>query len=666
MTASDIGGAKRLRRERWRPCHAVLGTVLAGCLTAAGSMGLAAADEPLQLLPPHMRPQPGAPSSPTPPSTPTLAPAPADPAPVAAPVSSPSPAPSQPTVERQPLAQVPAVFGLFGPAAGGLPPDLWQGTAAKDVRALLARLPIATESLLLSDLRRRLLLSQQRPPTGLSPAALLSARLELLDRQGAPTETLERLAAPLVGTDLADLADRVRLRARLIDGLDEAACALARAEAARRRDMLWQKALVYCDVRAGRAGRAQMGLSMLREMRPGGAANEGEGEDEGFFRLAERQAGIGAPSVDSLAGASVVAYALLRRYPDMDAPADSQRPGAPWTARAVALGPNGPPALRARAAEQAAAAGALNLNSLAMAWRRAVADPRDLATPVSQVMQGETAADRALAHAILAGTTRPDRLLDGLPHVLETSRSRTPNLYGLHAALYAPVIARLDPAADGATPFAVGALARALLASDRTDLAGAWLAALERRAAAGDRDAEDAMALLWPLFRVADGGGGTGAGAALPSDRVLLWRQALAARLGETPAARRELDRAHGWLLTVMEAAGVPVTAAHWQALTSRRVFMEAVAAPGTAGPDAVGAEAAARPGDESLAVLRQAAEDGRVGESVARALILLAADGPAASPARTVAATVAALRRVGLERDARRLALAALLADQP
>jgi len=613
--------------------------------------GPAAAQEPLQLLPPHLRPDPmdlrqPPPASPESPDVVTPAPPPSPSPPVPTQVNPPE-RPSQPVVRQQLRQPLPPVIGLIGPIDGGLPVSMWDGSEADQVQALLSRLPVATESVILSDLRRRLVLSEQRPPAGLSPADLLRLRLALLDRQGAAADTVERLAAPLSGDPDADA---VRLRAHLIEGQDRIACTMARAPAPEGKEALWLKAKIYCDVVENRAGRALLGLSMLREMEQGTGTGTGTDSPDAFMGLTERQANATAPISGSLKASSVPAYAMLRLYPDLNAPWDALRSQVPWSARSLALGPNGPPSLRALAAEQAAAAGALDRDGLAEAWRQSITDPRDLATPVSRVMQGGTAADRALAFAILSGSGDPARLRVGLPHVLETSRAQTPNLHALHADLYAPIIARLQPASPDTPPFAAATLVRALLVAGRLELASAWLHALETRAAEGNRDAEDAVAVLWPLHRLA---ANAGFNEPLSSDRLLLWRQALAVRLGDSPDARLALDRAHARLLTLLDAAGQPVSNAHWQTLNSRHGADDAVTD--------------TRPAVEpDLQALDDAARDGRIGETVARVLIVMGHDGPAETPIHVLARVVAALRGVGLSRDAGRLALAALLAEKP
>jgi len=534
---------------------------------------------------------------------------------------------------------MPRAPGILTPQTGGFADDLWSGTPGARVADLLAALPIATTSPVVADLRRRLLLSQQSAPDGLSVLALLRVRLGVLVRAGASADEVMTLAAP-VGRDAT--IDRLRLQSLLVDADDARACTLVRAVGMRYPAPMWQQAAIHCESLDGNREAAALGLSMLREI--------GAGQDAGgraFTLLAERLAGLSSPSPESFAGASPVAWRLLRRLPDVDAPADALDPEAPWTARALALADAGKPEeLHAEAAERAAAAGALSIEDLGAHWVGLVTDRRDLTTPLSQVVQGGTARDRALAFTILLREINPDHLAEGLIHPLETSRARTPALYPTHARLYAPLIREI-PVGPRTPAFLGEAAVRALYVSGSIEAGRAWLTRLEAQGRDGDLQAEDAVALVWPLARMAD----PALGDAVPTERLLYWRQAWAARLGETAEGRRTLDRAHVMLLTLFETLGANIGEAHWLPLRSNRVFVEAVTVEG------------GYTDSTHLAALDQAASDGRIGETVALALLALGPDGPAGASLDTMRGVLTALRAINLNGEARRLAVEALAA---
>lgn len=594
--------------ERVPACGLVSVLMLAMLVMVGASQARSSEDDPLQLLPPHMRPDPNAATGDSARPLPDGVPIPED------------------MGRTEPPANVPVVFGLSDGLSDPLPETLWAGTRPDRVRALLAALPLAAASPVAADLRRRLLLSPQRPPEGLDPAILLQARLDRLVAQGTSFEIVEAMAAPLRGRIAGD---RAVLHAALVHDRMPEACALARSGLPwQRNGPLWDQALIACDVVDGRTGQAMLGLSVLLEDEAADAA-----PPDPFGRVVSRLAGVENAPPNTLAGSRPPTYAVLRRYPALLAALpDAIRPEAPWSALALALSNSAPADQRAQAAERAALSGSLAPERMAAIWRESIADARDLATPISRVVQGETAADRALAFSILERIDDPARLLEGLAHVLETSRSRTPALYGLHTRLFAPMIRNLPATqAVGAGPaFALAAMARALIVAGEPEPARPWLNALRQRATEkSDLTAEETLSLLWPLVAVA----GMIPADASVAEGPVLWRQARAARLGDRDGAHEEiLARAENRIRALLRALDP-------------------------------GAPASSRVGDDALA---EAAVAGRLGETVALALIALGESGPTGAAPGTVVSVVAALRALGLQGDAWRLAAVALAAWEP
>lgn len=604
--------------------------------------GLAAAqdrpqDRPLPLLP-EVPAAASAPVTTPPPTPPPLGPA-REIAPPPGGLSEAERALPLPGAATVAAPMMPLSVGPLLTGTTGLPAEPWVGTPLNEAVGLIAALTGDMSSLALADLRRRLLLTEQMAPGNTQAATLelLRARVAVLDHLGASADDMLALTGPVPQALRDEALDRARLRALLLDARDRPACALARRVGAAHAAVLWQQATVSCDLLAGDIDQAPLGMAVLREM--GGAT------DDAFYRLAERLAGLDSPPPDSLAGASAVTYRLLRQARGVEAPADGLRGDAPWTARALALAGGGPPEVLAAAAERAASLGSLSVDRLADIWGRLPLDPRDLDTPVSKAALGARPLDRAIVHAILSRETDPARLAEGLLHPLETVREHDPALYPLHARLYAPLI-RAVPVLP-AVPVFLGATAgRALYAAGSIEAGRVWLADL-RRQGENDADAEDAAALLWPVARVAD----AALDGPLPSDRLILWRQARAARLGEGARAGRALDRAHVTLLRVLEALGEPVTEAHWLPVRTNRVFFEVVTEDnGYRDPD-------------RLAALAKAVDAGQVGAVVANAILALGPDGPGGASLESLGAALSALRRVGLGADARRIAVEALVA---
>jgi len=544
-----------------------------------------------------------------------------------------------PGVAPSPALSMPLTVGPLRAGAGGLPADLWVGTPLNQAVGLVAALTGTMPSPAMADLRRRVLLTEQMAPgnTRVATLDLLRARVAVLDHLGAGSDAILALTDPVPPALRDETMDRARLRALLLDARDRPACAETARIGATHAAALWEQAAVHCALLAGETDQALLGLAVLREM--GGAT------DDAFYRLAERLAGLDSPPPSTLADASAVTYRLLRQARGIEAPADGLREDAPWTARALAFAAVAPAEVLAAATERAAALGTLSIDRLADIWGRLPVDPRDLETPVSKAVLGETPLDRALVYTILSRETDPARLAEGLLHPLETARDRTPALYPLQARLYTPLI-RAVPVLP-AVPVFLGATAgRALYVAGSIEAGRVWLADLHHQASA-NADAEDAAALLWPIARVAD----AALDGPLPSDRLILWRQARAARLGESAEAGRALDRAHVTLLRVLEALGEPVTEAHWLPVRTNRVFFEVVTVDGGFHDP------------ERLAALEAAADAGQTGAVATNALLALGSDGPGGASLETLGTVLSALRRVGLEAEARQIAVEALVA---
>ncbi|MHA1568616.1 MAG: hypothetical protein ACTSXZ_04030, partial [Alphaproteobacteria bacterium] len=183
--------------------------------------------------------------------------------------------------------------------------------------------------------------------------------------------------------------------------------------------------------------------------------------------------------------------------------------------------------------------------------------------------------------------------------------------------------------------------AHALFAVGKPQAAAAWIALIGDQAA---QNAESAVAWrsVWPLGLLA-----------LPENaanwdptHLAAWWQDLRASQPEDTASAVTAPGKAQMLYTLLETFGMPVDDAQWTALLD---------APRRAGG-----------GAPSAAVLRglgRAATAHRTGEAVLLALIALGQDGPMASSPAVMGAVVSALISLGLEGDARALAIEAAIA---
>lgn len=388
-------------------------------------------------------------------------------------------------------------------------------------------------------------------------------------------------------------------------GENAPACALVRDAAGVEPAPEWRRALALCQALDGDSIGAELTLALLYDR-----ADEA---DAPFLRLVGGLLGhvaAGGPALGDAAGfaATRAAGAALR-------PADAAALG-PAAARALALHPGAAAEVRLAAAERAAATGALPPDELAAAYRRpafledelAAADPAPGADAMARarLLQAAAAADGERRAALLAALWTPAPGWPGLGPL-----ARAAEAAALEAAP-GPRLARFAPV-----------LARGLAAAGRGAAAAAWLRVLE--------DPEARWRAAPPVAAV---GGG--------------WDAAAAQRwLEEAPAGA---DPAHvERAFAVLDAAGRNPGAEAWAA------FLDA-------------------PRDVTLAApnvglrygLRDAARAGRAGEAVLYALIAIGAAGPAAANGLALGAAIRALRALGLEDDARALAVEALAEAAP
>ena len=389
-------------------------------------------------------------------------------------------------------------------------------------------------------------------------------------------------------------------------GENAPACALVRDAAGVEPAPEWRRALALCQALDGDSIGAELTLALLYD--------RADAADAPFLRLVGGLLGhvaAGGPALGDAAGfaATWAAGAALRA-------ADAAALG-PAAARALALHPGAAAEVRLAAAERAAATGALPPDELATAYRRPAFLADELAA--AEPAPGADAMARArllqAAEAAAAGERRAA--------LLAALWTPAPGWPGLGPLARAAEAAALEAAPGARLARFAPVMARGLAAAGRGAAAAAWLRVLE------DPEARWRAA---PLAAAVGGG----------------WDAAAARRwLEEAPAGAgpAHVERA----FAVLDAAGRNPGAAAWAA------FLDAPPGVTLAAPN-VGLRYG----------LRDAARAGRAGEAVLYALIAIGEAGPAAANGLALGAAIRALRALGLEDDARALAVEALAEAAP
>jgi hypothetical protein len=598
------------------------GLGLAAMLAASATMvtgppGMAQEQGPIRLFPETSppagpEPEPGRSPSGQPAAPATRIGPEAEPGPERAPQAEPS---GDFVVEGLAAPELDAV-GLTGPSEGGFDRPLWQGSDPELVRQLLAGMPVVTQVPALRALTRRLLVTGS-PVRSREPGRMLALRIERLVAMGdlaAAKALIDHLPPPATDSELARRAAEVAL----LLGDDSTACRLAESLGPTSGAEFWAKVNIYCRLVAEDRSAARLGLDLLREA--------GQTDDRAFFELATAIADqTGSPSLENSAQPSALHVALLE-LGGWALPSDALAGAAPPVLAAVAREPALAGAQQLPAVEQAFLVGAAAADRLAALYaEQAVAEDADA---LANAPDEWDAATRAVAYAAVREESNPVARAELLDATWQAAN-------GAERFLVAEVFAEpftelpVEPELAGAAP----SVARALLAADRPVPAAQWLSLLTDELGQDPRQRR-AMAGLMPLFALA-GIGGSDAVPRVDGAAIEAWQLA-------TTADQALAER----LFALLDGVGSPVEAGAWSALL----------------PAQDGRQQAV-PAAVFWRGLERAAADRRIGDTVLYALHLLNGRPESGHP-EVLVACLRALREVGLDRDARAIAVATALTN--
>ena len=536
---------------------------------------------------------------------------------------------SSSAIEVNPLADItPDSIGTLDPGAGGFGIEMWRGSDRRIVTRLLGLLPETMSSRGMRALARRLLTSIASPPISQFEIAdeveqsLLGLRIQRLMTLGE-VAALNDLLAVVPSRRDDELRARTRVEGRLLAHDTTEACRLVRNGIASYHQVpYWQKAMVLCQMIAGEVDQMMLGLDLLRE----------RGDDDPvFFALAGALFGA-EPVIPEDATLTPLHLAMLQTI-GVPLPPGQVARAAPALLLAIAQMPNLDIEQRAAAAERAGAMGLLDGAALARVYDGFAFTPEELAGAIGATETMAGVRLRALLYQAARDQNLPASRAEILRVALELGAAE--GLYQALVPVYLPLLLEV-PVTATLSWFAADA-GRALYAAGRYEQASAWLM-LGRQEALIDPQAGTAAASLWPYSRLA---GGT----ALSTDGTLATWRALRAGMG-AGGGEVGLHRGQTLLRAVFQALGErdPLS---WGQIASEGEAVNRIA-----------------PNAALLYALDEASESRRIGETVLLALIVLGAEGPGESHAFALSAALTALTRVGLETEARALAIEAALAS--
>ncbi|MHA1600485.1 MAG: hypothetical protein ACTSW2_06640 [Alphaproteobacteria bacterium] len=534
--------------------------------------------------------------------------------------------PGSAAIEVNPLGAISLdSVGVLGLDNGGFGQDLWQGTDRAIVENMLHQLPGDVRSPTLRELARRMLLTIATPPVvrnGAPPprgSRLLAVRADRLAAMGEMDGLNELLAVVPSRQD-----DQTMARAR-VDGLlvaqenDEACRQIRNGIAAFHAQPYWQKAMVFCNMIAGDTDKVMLGVALLREV--------GAADDPVFLTLASA-ALSGRAEIPAGASLTPLHLAMLGAAGE-PVPPSAVAQASPALLVAIARSSTTDIVVRAQAAELACASGIVTGESLAQIYNAFTFSPDQLANAISTFESGPGPMARAMLYQAARAQNLPATRAEVLRVALRSDGAS--EVYQAVVRAFLPLLMEI-PVNPELAWFA-GTAGRALYAAGRFEAASSWLA-LGRQEAILNPRAATAVAVLWPYSRLAGD-------AALTTDGSLAAWSAMSGTTGDAAQARRQ-----SLLRAAFQALGEqdPLS---WNTI-------------------AAAADVPARPLPAAalLYALQDASESQRIGETVLLAIVVLGTSGPADSHVMALSSAIAALNRVGLEQEARALAIEAALAN--
>jgi hypothetical protein len=371
------------------------------------------------------------------------------------------------SIKATPLAPEDAAWiGALPDGTQPLPQAMWARTPRPIVAAALPLLG-PTASPALQDLSRRLLLSNAAAPLGPDPAdrpSLAELRVERLVALGeidGALAVLDRLPSSMRTDEL----ERRRVELDFAKNDVQAGCRQVQESAARHQATWWDRALIACQALAGDREQASLGLSLLKER---------NAPPDPVFDALVGAAGGRAIKLDKLAEPTPILVTLLAAA-KLLLPADAVATGDLASLRSWAGNPAVPPLQRLAAAERATALGALPPEALAELYAKVEVKPDELGAAIKRSKAPASPRDRALLYQ-LARTDPSDAVrASALLALLAEAKKR--GAFLTMARVIAPILLELAPS-DQLKACAAD-FSRALLAAGRPDAVMPWMTYLD-------------------------------------------------------------------------------------------------------------------------------------------------------------------------------------------
>jgi len=522
--------------------------------------------------------------------------------------------------------------GLLDDSNGGLGTAMWTGTGRQSVEQLLGQVPGPTISPVMGDLARRLLLTSARPPQGAhGGVSLLALRLARLNAAGRANDIVQLMArsggarpSPAAAMEFAkgalganDVARACNMLSVLPVGGDISADDVA---------SFALKLSIFCQISGGQVAAANLTADLARE----------QGLDDALF-LSLAAAATDGLNLRAAAPPTIDALTLrMMQLAKRALPENAVSVLEPNVLLSVVGDTSYDPEIQVAAAERAAALGLLSGDEMAASYLEVPYSRED----VDGVRIGREPASPYRRRALYHQAVLDERVPAGRADILSSLFFREAGGPAYRATLIAHYGSLTSVPPSGALSAFAPLAVRAFLEQGDRVRASMWLSVLEGQVTGQRQYRElqailrliDPGALIMPLgFKVEDGAN--------------FISPVLQDALDDLAKGGQARDFA-AMEIVLLDALGMQIAPSVWDAL------LAAGDLPGGVVPPAA-----------MMRKLHSVSSNAQRGETVMLILVGLGEAGPKGMHPKSLGEMVAALARVGLDVEARRLAVEALLA---
>jgi len=533
----------------------------------------------------------------------------------------------------------PSWIGVLSDQDNGLGWNMWEGTDANFVNMLLELLPVDAPSPAMRSLAKRLLLTNAAIPneekeegliaispngepikTNFTDNTFLSIRFAKLASLGEKVD-LFKLYNQVPHDKMVDSLAKGAMYARLISGDTNKACDEIIGISKRTNDISWKKGLIVCHLILGKREDALLNLELfLAEL-----------DDDKFSRLIYSIAD--GYTIEKFDKGNIYYKILISLMPGEQL--DKQRLNLePSGLKVVAENNLLTLKVRILSAEKAVSAGVLDSNYLGKLAVKFNFDNTIFARAASESKNMEGYKARALLLIASGSTTSIIERARVLGLLWDNAEKE--GLYSAYAAASLPILSTIRPRPD--LLWFASSAAKASISSGDYSLASEWLALLGKSIDL-DFEASGSLLRLLPLIAIA--------GQELP--KPFSNEQATDVWSGLSDSYTRiEKEKIASRLLVILNAMGIEIKSGTWKEVISPNNILVSENIPSTA----------------FRYQLHNAAQNNRKGEVVAISLVMLGQDGPSKAGLVALNAVIRALRSVGLDQDARAIAVEAAISS--